>query len=345
MGENDEARVTSEVRATARAWLVRLRSGDATPDDLEAYRLWCAERPEHARMARVVSEAWSTLNAVAAQIIDEHPHEHPKSARSRELFAAQTHPLRPGRRAFAGFALAAGASWLALRPPLHLWPALGDWAADYRTGTGQTRRVALSDRVVIEMNTQTRIDLLPARPGQGNTAQHGINLLAGEAEIAAGPPGTGRAGSPRPVLVIAGRGALRTNLARFDIRRTGDEVCVTCVSGSIDLGHPRGKLTLLAAQQVTFDNDRVKPVSQVNPATVTAWRRGLLVFNRVPLAEVVDEINRYRPGKVVLRNAEMATSLVQAQVSLARLDDAVDMLANVYDLHVTRLIGNIALLG
>jgi transmembrane sensor len=345
MSRVDDAR-TREVRATARAWLIRLRSGEATEDDIEAYRRWCAEHPEHARMARILSEAWSTLNTVAAQLIEENPDEHPKSARSRAHFASGAHPLRPGRRAFVGFALAAGASWLALRPPLQLWPALGDFAADYRTGTGQQRLVALSDRVMVEMNTQTRINLLPAQVAQsGNIAQHAIELLAGEAEVTAGAPGIGRTDPIRPIVVVAGRGRLQASVARFDIRRTGDAVCVTCISGSIAFEHPLQRLTLVAAQQIVFDDDNVRPVSQVNPAAVTAWRRGLLMFNRVPLADVVDEINRYRPGKLILRKADVGNSLVQAQVSLARLDDAIDMLGNVYDMHVTRLPGNIVLLG
>jgi transmembrane sensor len=346
MSPADDTR-TREVRAAARAWLIRLRSGEATQDDIEAYRRWCDEHPEHARMAHILSEAWSTLNTVAAQLIEEHPDEHPTSARSRALVAKDAHPLRPGRRAFVGFALAAGASWLALRPPLQLWPSLGDFAADYRTGTGQHRQVALSDRVMVEMNTQTRINLLPAQTAQsGSAALHGVELLAGEAEITAGTPGSGAGTWPiRPVVVAAGRGRLQASVARFDIRRTGDEVCVTCVSGSVALEHPLQRLTLVAAQQVVFDDNHVRPVSQVDPAAVTAWRRGLLMFNRVPLAGVVDEINRYRPGKLILRKAEVANSLVQAQVSLARLDDAIDMLGNVYDMHVTRLPGNIALLG
>jgi transmembrane sensor len=342
MSPAEDERAAREAKAQARAWWVRLRSGRATPDDADAYRRWCAEHPEHDQAAHEFSDAWSALNAAAAEVIQEQP----DTARGWRASAGRPHVLRPGRRAFVGFALAAGASWLALRPPLQLWPALGEFAADYRTGTGEQRQVALSDRVVVEMNTQTRINLVSTQTAQaGGAGLHGIDLLAGEAEIVARMPSSGRTSLVAPVVVTAGRGRVQALVAQFNVRRTDNQVCVTCVSGSITVEHPQRRLTLLATQQVVFDDREVHPVSQVDLAATTAWRQGLLVFRNVPLAQVVEEINRYRPGKVILRNPNLGTSKVQAQVSIGKIDDAVVMLAKLYDLRVVNLPGDIALLS
>ncbi len=310
---------------------------------MQAYRRWCAEHPEHAPGVHLMNEAWSTLRAVAAEIVEEHPDEHPNVSLSRLRGASQSHALRPGRRAFVGFALAAGASWLALRPPLQLWPALGDFAADYRTGTGEARQVALSDRVTVEMNTQTRINVLPEQAGPA--VQHGIELLAGEAEILAAAPSMGRTVPIRPVVVVAGRGRLQAEIARFDVRRTDDKVCVTCVSGTVAFEHPQQRSTLLAGQQLVYDDRAVQPVTQVDTAAATSLRRGVLIFNGAPLTAVIDEINRYRPGKLILRNAALRDNKVDAQVYTANLDGAVDMLARLYALHITKLPGDITLLS
>jgi transmembrane sensor len=350
MNHADDTHATGDAKTQARAWLVRLRSGDATEEDLHAYRRWCAEHPEHAPGVQLMGDAWSTLREVAAQIIEEHPEEHPDAAFAR-LRKPASHPLRPGRRAFVGFAVAAGASWLALRPPLQLWPALADFAVDYRTGTGEQRQVALSDRLMVQMNTQTRINVLPTSTGQ--VTQHGIDLLAGEAEVVAALPPlaassstfAGRATPVRPVVVVAGRGRLQADVAHFDIRRTGNQVCVTCISGSVAFEHPQRRLTLLASQQVIYDDRDVQPISQVDPAAVTAWRRGVLLFNGVPLEQVVDEINRYRPGKLILRTARLSRSKVQAQIYTSNLDGAIDMLGSLYHMDVVKLPGNITLLG
>jgi transmembrane sensor len=326
--------------AQARAWLVRLRSGDATSEDVEAFRRWCAEDPGHVRMVRALSDVWSSLDAAMSEVAQQDP----QKARRWQDAAAAAAPvrvLRPGRRAFVGFALAAGASWLAIRPPLQLWPALGDYMADYRTGTGEQRQVKLSDRVLVEMNTQTRVNIL-------HTAgtQHSIDLVAGEAEIVAAPLAVGRGDALRPVVVTAGRGRVQAEIARFDVRYVGEQVCVTCLAGSVRVEHPRGSLTLQAAQQVVYGNGEAAPVATtIDPGVVTAWRRGILVFKGTPLAQVVDEINRYRPGKVILRNAALGENRVDAQLPIAELNDAVSLLGKAYGAHVTRLPGDIALLS
>lgn len=327
-----EVHAASELQAQARAWLLRLRSGNVSPDDLQAFQRWCADHPQ---MAHLLRDTWSMLRTAAADVAQEEL----ASGRPWTGNTGRPHPLRPGRRAFVGFAVAAGASWLTLRPPMELWPALGEFAADYRTGTGEQRRIALSERVVVEMNTQTRLNILPARQ-----AVRGVELLAGEAEIVAAEPSGSPPGSIRPVAVVAGKGRIQAQIARFNVRRTADQVCVTCVSGSIAFEHPRQQLTLVAAQQLIYDDRDVRAVSQVDPGTVTSWRRGILVFNGVPLAQVVDEINRYRPGKVILRNEALGENRLQAQFPIAKLDDVIDMLGRLYRAHVTKLPGNIVLL-
>ncbi|HEY1607868.1 MAG TPA: FecR domain-containing protein [Paraburkholderia sp.] len=317
-----------------RAWWVRLRSGRATRDDANAYENWRGAQPEHAQVADEFSRAWTALHAVATEIAEEQP-----GARSWQATARHTRNVRAGRRAFVGFAVTAGVSWLAFYPPLQLWPALGDFAADYRTGTGERRQIALSDRVSVDMNTQTRINVLSAQAGE---PRHGVNLLAGEAEVVAAASGRGM--PVQPVVVVAGRGRLSAEVARFDVRRAGSQVCVTCISGTVAVEHPAQHVTLTAAQQVTYDDARMRPVSLIDPAVVTAWREGRLVFKDVPLAQVIDEINRYRPGKVILRNAALANSKVRAEIEIARIDGAVSMLSKLYNLRVVRLPGQIALL-
>jgi transmembrane sensor len=319
----------ADEQAQARAWLVRVRSGKMTQDDVHAFRQWCADHPE---MARKLRHTWTALRTAAVDIAQE-------KTQSGHALNDRARAMRTGRRAFVGFAVAAGASWLALRPPLHLWPAIGEMGADYRTRTGEGRQLTLSNRVTVTMNTRTRIDMLGDQ-----TARHGIDLLAGEADIVASLPVMG-GGAFRPIEVIAGRGRLRAEVARFDVRHDDGQVCVTCVSGALTLEHPQRRLVLSSAQQVSYDDRGVGAVSQVNPMVVTAWRRGLLVFDDMPVAQVVDEINRYRPGQVILRNAQLGRHRVQAQIPIARLDDVIELFGKLYGAHITKLPGDIVLLS
>lgn len=321
----------------ASQWLLRLRSGAATHADADAFRDWCGKEPEQAAL---LSGTWSALRTAAEEIAHEIAEEKRGGVTPWAEAARKRRAVNTGRRAFVGFAVAAGASWLALRPPLGLWPSVGDLAADYRTGTGEQRRIALSERVSVELNTQTRVDVLSAR-----TAANGIELLAGEAEIDAGAPALARAGNVRPVTVVAGRGRIEAAVARVNVRKTGDQVCVTCISGSAVLDHPVRRVSLRAQEQVVYDDRRVDAIASADAAQVSAWRRGVLVFDGVPVSQVVAEINRYRPGKVILRNAALGRNRMQAQFPIAKVDDVLDMLAKLYGAHVTRLPGDLVLLS
>ncbi|MFK5047884.1 FecR domain-containing protein, partial [Klebsiella pneumoniae] len=79
-----------------------------------------------------------------------------------------------------------------LRPPLALWPSWSELAADYRTGAGEQRKLALNDSVSINLDTRTSIAL---RPDHGDSSR--IELITGQASIATTPQVS------RPVTVIA----------------------------------------------------------------------------------------------------------------------------------------------
>lgn len=51
----------------ARAWRVRLNSGKVTPDEAQAFKLWCQQSDEHARAWRETSATWSLLSDTLKQ--------------------------------------------------------------------------------------------------------------------------------------------------------------------------------------------------------------------------------------------------------------------------------------
>ena len=77
----------------------------------------------------------------------------------------------------------------------------------------------------------------------------------------------------------------------------------------------------------------------------SAWRTGALSFAGQPLSRVVDEINRYRPGRVVLRNAELGRRLVRMRFSITQMDGALAMIRDLTGAQMTSLPGGIVLLS
>lgn len=302
----------------AAAWWARLRADDFTQADANALRAWCARSPEHARAWRELQQLWQALDPALT-----------RAAAAPQRANVLAFPLRPGRRAFLGGALAAGVAVLALRPPLGAWPSLQEFAADYRTGTGEQRQVALSQQMTVQMNTQTRIDV---------RAPEAIELLGGEAEILA-------SGARQPVTVLAGAGRLLAQSARFNVRHTDDAVCVTCLAGAVEVVWQQRRQTLDAGQQLVYDERGVQTATAAPKGEASAWRTGALSFVGKPLADVVDEINRYRPGRVLLRNAELGRRLVRMRFSIGQTDGALAMIRDLYGAQMTSLPGGIVLLS
>ncbi|MDN2718659.1 FecR domain-containing protein [Janthinobacterium sp. SUN120] len=304
------------IQKEAQAWVVRLASGQVSERDAQVFRHWCARSRKHANAFAEARAVWGAMAPAA-----------------RAVKRAQA-PVNTARRAWLGGAVAASLGLLVLRPPMDLWPAVAGLAADYATGTGEQRQVALDGGVLVQMNTQTRLDAAPVQDGAA-----ALVLLAGEAEFQAGLRGAAR------VRVQAGDGTVSAGSARFNIRLFGQEVCVTCLAGRLRVAQAGNDAELAAGQQLRYRPEHFGIARAVARGDVSAWRQRLLVFKQSTLAEVVDEVNRYRPGKLILNGDALKLTRVQASFSLDRLDDVIALIQDAYGARVTRLPGGIVLFG
>ena len=135
------------IQKEAQAWVVRLASGQVSERDAQVFRHWCARSRAHATAFAEARAVWGAMAPAA-----------------RAVKRAQQ-PVNVARRAWLGGAVAASLGLLVLRPPTDLWPAVAGLAADYATGTGEQREVALDGGVLVQMNTQTRFDAAPVQDG------------------------------------------------------------------------------------------------------------------------------------------------------------------------------------
>ncbi len=71
----------------------------------------------------------------------------------------------------------------------------------------------------------------------------------------------------------------------------------------------------------------------------------MLVFNNATLDTVIDEINRYRPGMLVLLNRELGKRRVQARFSLEQLPGVALLIRDAYGAKCTELPGGVVLLS
>ncbi len=316
------------LRTEALDWLRRLNSGEATKADAAALDRWCASSPAHAEEFAKAALFWNVLGDAT------HKAEH-----DRAVSACALRTNRPlARRGFlvGGAALAASAiGALALRPPFELWPSFGELAADYRTSTGERRQVAIADFAAVELNTRTSVDLRPTKFDGGAR----IELISGEAAVST------HGGAGRELVVVAGNGRVAAREASFNIRKDGYSISVSCVAGAVTVNCLDRTVAVTVGQQVSYDAAGAGEITAIDPDVVTAWQRGLLMFRRVPLSYVIDEVNRYRSGRVILLDAALGRHRVVANFRVDRIEDVVDFISKAMGIPVRSLPGRVVLVG
>ncbi|MEJ2459389.1 MAG: FecR domain-containing protein, partial [Novosphingobium sp.] len=240
---------------------------------------------------------------------------------------------RSSRRAFLGGALAASvAGGLFLAGRFDMVPSLAELRAKYRTGPGERLLVRLEDGATVELNTRTSINL------RKDLAIPAVELISGEAVIT-----SGRSGS---AALVAGKGTSIGRDGQFTARYTDAETCITCLSGTVQVDWAGEERRLLASQDMRYNDDQIGPVSiQADTTALTAWRNGTLIFRNMPMRQVIEEINRYRDGRVVLVNSALGAHRLSGTYNIDHLDAFFDQAELAIGAKVTRLPGSIVILS
>ncbi|PKU22594.1 FecR family protein [Telmatospirillum siberiense] len=316
------------LRQQSLAWLRLLTGGRATAADVASLTRWREASPDHGRAFAEAALLWEVMGDAAALALQSDP---------ALAFAASSKRsgVVVGRRAFflGGGALAASLAGVALvHPPLGLWPSFADLRADYRTRLGERRRIDMASQSSVELNTQTSIDFHSTEGGAA------IELISGEAAVSTGA-------SPTEIVVSAGAGRSEARQGSFNIRKDGEAVCVTCLDGQVNVRFGDGVVSLRGGQQVSYDDSGLRPTAAADSEIVGAWRHGLLIFRDAPLSRLIEEVNRYRSGKIVLLDSHLAQRRVVATFRLDRIDDAVTFVRQVMNVPARFLPGGLVLLG
>lgn len=313
------------LESEALARVRHLGSGKATRRDIEQTRQWGRRSAAHAQALMQAGLLWDRLGPAG-----------------RNLLKRRGDPVLPGwepaprvsRRALVGGALAcSGVAWLAVSPPLELWPSLRDVMVDYRTATGEQRQLTLPGGTALTLNTATSINV---RRGSGGVGDR-VEIVTGEAAVTVDAAADG--------VVVAGDGEVSARTAQFNMLYRRGVTRVTCLDGEVRVSCRAAEQRLRAGQQVDYGPGGLGAPAAVDPAEVSAWREGVLIFHYRPLDEVVAEINRYRPGRVMVVNAALGRRLVNGRFRIDNLDAIMSMFQQIFAAKLTRLPGGIVVLS
>jgi transmembrane sensor len=307
-------------------WVIRLKTGVPLRSDLEALQRWRAQSPAHDEAFGKAAELFRKAGVAARELAQEQG--------GRIGAPAGRRPARSmTRRAVLAGSVVAASGYLIVRPPLGLWPSISELTADLRTAKGEYRKVVLTPDVTLELNTQTSV-VLQSVPDEVR-----IELIGGEASI------TARLASTTPLVLLAGNGRISASQAAFNTSCLGGLVAVTCLEGNVAVEQGGHMARLRKSEQVSYSSAGLEGSVTVDADQISAWRTGLLVFRDRPLAYVVEQVNRYRSGRIIIASDDLKRRLVNGTFQVDRLDNFVAQVEQLFGAHAAILPAGVVLLS
>lgn len=309
--------IDPDIVEQAVAWLVKIQSGSASVREAEVCDLWRRSHPDHER-------AWLRLSGLGRDL-REGTGAVPAQVVRSTLRGADRQQRRWALKAVAGLGVGTVAAWT-LR---HDVAALN---ADHRTVAGERRQVVLADGTQVLLNTRTAIDV------QMDATSRTLRLLDGEIMVS-----TAKDAAGRPFAVLGRDGRLVPVGTRFVVRTfddaDGPRSELTVLEGAVDLRAGAGEgapvLRVPAGRRVGYSASGAGALTAPGEGAA-AWTDGSLVVERMPLAEFVAELGRYRPG--VLRcDRAVSEVLVSGAFPFADTDAVLRMLEETLPVRVRSL--------
>ncbi|VVO02456.1 FecR domain-containing protein [Pseudomonas fluorescens] len=271
MNQVNSKPVSARVLDAAIAWQLSLDSGNGSAIEREEFAKWHAATEEHAR-------AWRQLGMLDQRFSVASGPARSALLQSRESIRRRVRKLGSGLASVmlvCGLTLFAGERYL----------PLDYWLADQRTATGEQRTLRLADGTQINLNTHSALDV------RFDEKQRRIVLLEGEILIETGH------NDARPFIVETREGKMRALGTRFLVKLEEQGTRLSVLQSAV-AAHPQSSVDeqiLREGQQVLMRRDGLGPLLALNPGA-DAWTRGMLVVDNARLADLVNELGRYRRG-------------------------------------------------
>ena len=328
MKPSDPITPTPAQEQAALAWLSLLHDRPSTGDQL-TFSQWLRADPAHAEAYAKAQVIWELSESSARTLAEE------DALALQGYLQAMDAPRRsPTLRWSGALALAAclllmvslGTGWQAQR-----W--LDDLRADHVSAPGEIRTVTLADQSQVTLDADSAIAV------DFSHGQRRVQLIRGAAFFSVTHTGD-------PFVVAAEQGEARVLGTQFEVRRQPHGAQVTVLSGRVAVtADEHGQQQILTAgQQVAYADGTAEKMHAVDSEAQLAWRQGWLTYYKTTLADVVEDLRRYYPGRIVLLNDELAARKVSGSFPSKDPQAVLNSLQGVLGFEQHRVLGQLIIL-
>ena len=303
-----EPPLPADVLEEAAEWLMRLSENDLSANERAEWERWKVSSPERdrawARAQLLQSKLGGLPPALAMSALDRPSHPERRAALGKLALLLAVMPVGWG-----GWKLAQSQQW----------------TADYRTHVGERRERVLADGSRITLNTDTAIDV------RFDSQQRLVHLREGEILVQTALDAS------RPFLVSTRQGHMQALGTRFTVRELGSRTYLAVLEGAVKVvlaeNRQGAPLVVNAGQRTDFSAQMFGGVEVVDK-NVGAWTQGMLMADKMRLADFVAELARYRRG-VVRCDPGIADLLISGAFPVGDTQRALNMLVGTYPVVAT----------
>jgi transmembrane sensor len=258
----------------AAEWFAILRSGDAGEREQREWQAWLVASPRH-------QAAWRRIEAVE-QRFGQAP-----EAGARAALATGKWQRRRAVRTLAWLAVGGAAAAAGVIGNEGSRDYLASLDAAYRTGTGETRRLALADGGALWLNTATAVDI------DYTDDLRRIRLYRGEILLQTAPD---QQAHPRPLVVDVPQGRLRALGTRFNVDLSEADPRLAVFQGAVRVeANHAAAVVVPAGRQLRFTASHTDALEGADESRA-AWSENRLVADNMRLDAFLARLSRYRRG-------------------------------------------------
>jgi transmembrane sensor len=306
-----------QIQAECREWLTLLHSGDATAADRDRFDAWLHADPRHRHAYELLQLVWNDISE-----LQHLKHLEPIPARRPESPSIAKRALPwAAAAAVVGFAIFAVNSRHETSPEPVVASAV-EFAQDYATQIGEVQTLQLPDGSSLTLGAYSHATV------QLSPTERRVSLDRGEAYFEVAKD------AARPFFVDARSAAVRVVGTRFDVRLGSSHVRIAVDEGAVAVNDRPAAVN--GGQRIdVLPNGTLTEITPIDAGEAAAWRDGRLVYDGVPLSEVVADLARYRAA-VTLKSAAAGELRVTAGLRVEQIDQFVDRLPDILPVRVTR---------
>ena len=184
--------------------------------------------------------------------------------------------------------------------------------ADFRTGQGEKRTIHAEDGSSFQLAPLTRMSLT------FTGSERSIQLFHGEAYFDV-------ANSDKPFSVQAGNGSTTALGTSFSVRYREDLVRVVVNKHAVQVKAGNASMIVKEGEQLDYRH-QLGPVRTADTAEALAWTNGRLIFDGKPLGEVVETLNLWHSGRIVIMSKALSARPVTLIINTDRIESVASQL-------------------